>query len=345
MKDISQFRNQIQSVLKKEIGGRDCCLLDLPNYYNPGDQLIWKGEEQLLKDLGIHIRYRSSIHFFNPKKVLGSDCIILNGGGNFGDLYYKHQKFREKILEKFPNNKIIIMPQTIHFSDKRHLEKSIKKFSKHSNLVIFARDINSLEIIKNKFKNNKRYLLPDAAYSIKDIKKNKINTENRVLFLYRTDKEKNTHLNKNSLNFIRNLDVSDWSTDRIRIIILFFHLLFLYLNRLLLSIYRLFGTHWKETNDIHGMFKFNPRIQQVQNAVKLLSKYDLIITTRLHGLILAHLLGIPTIIINNSYGKNKNFYETWIHQDFFHVYYADSLKDIKEILIKNFPTFLNSYGG
>ena len=48
---------EIFLILKKEIGDRNVVLLDLPNYLNPGDQLIWEGEEQILKHLNKKINY------------------------------------------------------------------------------------------------------------------------------------------------------------------------------------------------------------------------------------------------------------------------------------------------
>ena len=53
------------------------------------------------------------------------------------------------------------------------------------------------------------------------------------------------------------------------------------------------------------------REKHVNNAIEFLSEYPLVITTRLHGFILCYLLGIPVIVLDNSYGKNKNFYDTW----------------------------------
>jgi pyruvyl transferase EpsO len=40
----------------------------------------------------------------------------------------------------------------------------------------------------------------------------------------------------------------------------------------------------------------------------------LVITNRLHGHILSTLLGIPNILLPNSYYKNEAFYETWTYQ-------------------------------
>jgi len=43
-------------------------------------------------------------------------------------------------------------------------------------------------------------------------------------------------------------------------------------------------------------------------------QHKLVITNRLHGHILCVLMGIPHVVIPNSYHKITSFYETWTHQ-------------------------------
>lgn len=336
MTNIETLRNEIYTVLRKEIGERDYCLLDLPNYYNPGDQLIWEGDVQFARRLQGNLKYCASLHFFNPQMVLVGDCILLQGGGSFGDLYYKHQKFREYIVKKFPRNKIIILPSTIHFSEVKNLQKSAELFSQHLDLIICARDNKSFRILQENFLNNKCYLAPDTAFAIENIEKAHSNMHHgKVLFLCRTDKESKNLIKRNSLDFIENLEISDWPTQKI--VKIFLHLLILNTNRVLLKVYKLFGSHWNKRNDVYGLIKLHSKERQIRSAVEFLSQYDLIITTRLHGHILACLLGVPNIVLDNSYGKNKNFYDTWMRDNSFNAYYADSLAEVRRILIKNFP--------
>lgn len=44
------------------------------------------------------------------------DLIFLQGGGNLGDKWLNEERLRRTIIESFPNNKIVILPQTIYFS-------------------------------------------------------------------------------------------------------------------------------------------------------------------------------------------------------------------------------------
>ena len=57
--------------------------------------------------------------------------------------------------------------------------------------------------------------------------------------------------------------------------------------------------------------------------MRFLSKYEYIYTTRLHGAILALLLGKRFFLINNNYGKNKNFFETWLKEKDEDIHFLD----------------------
>ena len=46
--------------------------------------------------------------------------------------------------------------------------------------------------------------------------------------------------------------------------------------------------------------------------MKQLGAYKTIYTTRLHAAILGVLLGKKVVFMDNSYGKNRGFYETWL---------------------------------
>jgi len=49
----------------------------------------------------------------------------------------------------------------------------------------------------------------------------------------------------------------------------------------------------------------------VDRAVAAFRGADGIITSRLHGHILASLLGLPHTLRDNSYGKNRSYYDAW----------------------------------
>ena len=221
---------------------------------------------------------------------------FLNGGGNLGDLYGLHQKFREKIISKYLNNKIIILPQTIYFESNDNYNRCCEIFSKHKNLYIYTRDKNSFELAKKM--SNFVYLSPDMAHKLYPIKyKNKADKES--IFIKRKDKE--------LLNDNYNIDTKALVIDWCDILGIHNYIIsaFIRLNKLL-SIFNIKFTHkflvklWiKYANFL------------VKKTVKVLSRYDVIYTTRMHGHILACLMDKENIVFDNSYGKNSNYIKQW----------------------------------
>ncbi|MDR2602539.1 MAG: hypothetical protein LBC53_08850, partial [Spirochaetaceae bacterium] len=80
----------LQELIRKTLSpliDADYCFLELPYYSNVGDVLIWHGTECFLKTLKFKCGYKASSVTFNPKRVNSGAVILLQGGGNFGDLW------------------------------------------------------------------------------------------------------------------------------------------------------------------------------------------------------------------------------------------------------------------
>ena len=52
--------------------------------------------------------------------------------------------------------------------------------------------------------------------------------------------------------------------------------------------------------------------QRLGRGLAELAEGKIVISDRLHGHILATLMQIPNILIDNSYGKLSSFYDTWM---------------------------------
>ena len=66
------------------------------------------------------------------------------------------------------------------------------------------------------------------------------------------------------------------------------------------------------------------RKEMSKRGVEFISTYKTIYTTRLHGMILAALLGKETFFFDNSYGKIKTLYDTWLSD-------TDNIKPVKQL--------------
>lgn len=100
------------------------------------------------------------------KIITAGDIILIHGGGFLGDLWLNEEEMARDILVRFPDNKVIILPQTIFFTTgvgRAEYEKSKQIYSQHRNLSIFVRDSNSYQLLKKMLPNNNIELTPDMV--------------------------------------------------------------------------------------------------------------------------------------------------------------------------------------
>lgn len=272
-------------------------LYEVPFYNNVGDLLIWEGENQFLKSIKYKMVDCCSIYTYKENKHLSSNIIILlQGGGNFGDIWRVHQEFRLKIIQEHPNNKIIIFPQTVYYQNHKTMLRDAEIMKQHKNLTICARDIVSYNLLKKYFSNN-ILLVPDMAFCIPPkqlLSHISHNQTNKTLYLKRKDKEFKNGIKHNFEN--QSIDIYDWPCMTHNDFVQILFKIFLRLKSYKLSL-------WYAQHIYKGYL--------IKNSVKFVSQYKEIYTSRLHTSILCTLLERKHHILDNSYGKNKNFYDTW----------------------------------
>ncbi|MDR0559613.1 MAG: polysaccharide pyruvyl transferase family protein [Prevotellaceae bacterium] len=284
-------------------------LLDLPYYTNVGDTLIWQGALDFLKTLPYKCLYSSSAENYRTTEIDNNVIILLTGGGNFGDLWRRHQIFRRKIIAAFPNNTIILLPQSVFYKDFSLLKEDAEIFSQHKNLTMCFRDINSLDTACKYFQNSRNILLPDMAFCIDMSKWKKYirQTEpQKILYLDRKDCEKNDSQHYDIIP--PEAENHDWTAmEKMP------HgfVLFKKLQFLLQKIDKISGLQLNDTVS-DAVYQKIMRKYFICSGISFLSAYSTVYTTRLHGAILSVLLDKPVNIFDNSYGKNSSFYNTWL---------------------------------
>lgn len=287
----------------------DYVLLDCPYHYNTGDSLIWQGELDFLESLPFRMLGHSSVFTYNRRRVIDpSTLILLHGGGNFGDLWRRHSEFRLSIAEAYPQNRIIVLPQTVWYSDRDTMRADAEAFARHPNLTICARDARSYELLKENF-DNEALLVPDMAFCI-DMERyaaDVCDDPQGQLYLRREDRELDTA----SENIPAGADVRDWpSSVRFSRTGLTFRLL--RGAAIAFGMSRRPGAAYDRAcaaTDNFALTRFLPHA--ISAGVEFVSSYDHITTTRLHGAILSMLVGRPFTLVDNNYGKLSTFFDTW----------------------------------
>jgi len=312
---IAALAHEIGAVLQPLVPRRSkCALLDFPNHGNVGDNAIWLGERAFLRSIDAAVVYTADIATYSKAKLvkrLGGGVLFLHGGGNLGDVWPYHQRFREEIIAEFPDAQIIQLPQTIHFKEKANLERARSIFNSHPDLTLLVRDARSLELARNEFR-ARSYLCPDMAFMLRGLAR-PAPPKDKIVWLSRTDTE-----SSGPWDFPPEPDVyrADWRRDPPSLIFRANHFL----------------TRRSKTPVLGGFARSLSRGYDALAKYRLflgcriLSRGRVVVTDRLHGHILSLLLGIPNVLLDNNYGKVKSFYETWTKNCGLTVW-ADSLQE------------------
>lgn len=279
-----------------------CIYVDYPLHANVGDLLINLGSEQFFAEHHLHIWRRYNQYDF-PAQIPGiqtDDVFLLHGGGNLGDLWEPYQTFRESILERYPDNQVIFLPQTVHFQSRERETQSVGKMAAHRNLHVFARDYVSLDRLR-KGGLSRVSPAPDMAHSLFGVLKATSAADvGSALTLIRADKEASQP--PTTLGSAAGAAV-DWDRGTIAPFRRRAH-------PFVLRAVKAIGRYTRPL-DAHGLWYWH-RDGMIRDGVDLFSRYETIITNRLHALLLGLLLGKPVCAWDNSYGKLSAYYEAWL---------------------------------
>lgn len=213
------------------------------------------------------------------------------------------------MVQQFHRNKIVIFPQTIFFHKKENLERAKAIFAEHPDLTICARDQRSYRTAQVHFPHNQSLLVPDMAFFMDLPVQQKAQKNLReVLFFVRRDKELKEQF---ALPYLKQVSRSDWPS------------------------FENGYYHYLRNKEQQSML-------YLHEGIRFLLAYDVVISTRLHGGILATLLGIPTILLDNSYGKNRVYYETWL-KDIAHCHFASDEDELRDVIYTHFPELITGH--
>lgn len=299
---IKELKSLISKTLLPLIG-KQCVLYDVPFYKNIGDVLIWQGELSFLSENHIEILDFADYHTY-VKTDLSSDVTILfQGGGNIGDLYHEHVEMLLKLVRDFPKNRIIVFSQTVFYQNRDMLCHDFEMLRNHGNLFFCARDYNSYEIIKP-FLKDKALVLPDMAFCIDNgFLRQWVKSESLdALYIRRNDIEAKPSTLANCFDTITDWPCFEHKIKASNLVNTLYDRLFRYFPFMRCILRDIWKTY------AHNHF----RLLMIKDGVSFISPFRKVASERLHGCILSILLGKKVIVVNNSYGKNKSFYEAWL---------------------------------
>ena len=271
----------------KDNNHRRIFVFEQPEHGNLGDYAISLGEKLFLdtyfKDFEIvwitDAEWRAAGSLL--KNIITSDDIImLNGGGYFGDLW-ESGRISKELLECFPHNIKIMFPNTMTYkeqkwNDYKSVMNDIQWLRSQDNIFTFWRDIRSFDFLE-KYNDLNIYYAPDMALFLEQSVAYKKKNDGPILLCYRHDRER-------AIN-------QDYE---------------------LKEIIRQCGKQYVE-KDIHldSYLSLETGHSAVLETIRNMQNYSLILTDRLHAMVMAYLANTPCIATDNLTRKLSGVYP-WI---------------------------------
>ncbi len=310
-----KFKEYIKTIkyLKTPIG-KKVYVIGTPEHSNLGDSAIVISEKYFLTKCGLSSKRVKEITFeeyTNNRKYIRSlinknHLICHVGGGNMGNQWIKEEYFHRMLIEDFKFNEQIIFPQTIFYDDsskgKMEMNNSISVYDK-KNLTIAARERTSYEIMCSIYPKAKIILVPDivlyAGVKAFSMLNDSFEKEG-VLLCFRDDAEKK---------------MSDADQSYVR-------------DFLIKNDYKFTNT------DMHANVKVTKlnRSELVKNKIEEFLRSQVVVTDRLHGMILSVITETPCIVFGNYNHKIKGTYD--FIKNLGYVKYVENIKDFDDVFFE-----------
>lgn len=282
---LSCLRNKAEYNLG-QLGKKNIFIFLGADYGNLGDVAITYAQTKYLKEHCqdynvIEIPISQTVAGINSVKrvISNDDIVVLIGGGNTSDIYDDIEWLRQLVILYFRKYKIIGFPQTFDFSNS--IKGRFCKFVSHhiyqsaKCLTILAREQNTMNILQRDMKDISAVMAPDIVMTLDECKPSE---RKGVLICMRSDKEK---------------AVSD--SDR---------------QSLVAMLKMKYGSVTFQDTQVNGIDK-NNRYDKLSEIINNIRSHELVITDRLHGMILCFITGTPALVFDNSNHKISACFD-WI---------------------------------
>jgi exopolysaccharide biosynthesis predicted pyruvyltransferase EpsI len=273
----------LAALYRRHVGPGDrYALLDFPDHANVGDSAIWLGEIAMLRAITgrdpDHVCTWDAFDADAFRRDSPAGVVLLHGGGNLGDIWPHHQHFREAMLAEFRDRTIVQLPQSIHFRAGEGLDRFAACVAAHPDFHLYVRDAQSLDLAQRL--SCTVALAPDSAFALGAQPRGPADCD--LLMLMRADDER---VAGDRGPVPKGAVVLDWLEDGVL-------------------------PAWEAGVPRHAHYERLARVR-VARGLTLLSRGRQVVTDRLHAHILALLLGIPHVALDNDYGKLSAYIAAW----------------------------------
>lgn len=303
----------IKKLLEVDITQKRIWYFCVPTHSNLGDQAqACCIEKYFRKFFSDHIVFKLSNNAFDfyeekilmilKEKIKETDLIFFQSGYTFTGIH-PYENMHRKIVENFPYNKIVFLPQTVKFKNQKILENVQNFYGKYDNIYFFARDKISYDIYKSIFPEHRNvHCFPDIVTTEignYDFNNNETMKRNGILLCVRNDVEKlysfqEISLFKEKLQKIAKVSLSDTNSET-------------------------------KENSLKEYWK------KIEETIDDYAQYQVIITDRYHGTIFALIANTPVIILKTTDHKvvtGADWFEG-VYEDY--VYVVNDLEEASQV--------------
>lgn len=300
----------IKKLLEVDITQKRIWYFCVPTHSNLGDQAqACCIEKYFRKFFSDHIVFKLSNNAFDfyeekilmilKEKIKETDLIFFQSGYTFTGIH-PYENMHRKIVENFPYNKIVFLPQTVKFKNQKILENVQNFYGKYDNIYFFARAKISYDIYKSIFPEHRNvHCFPDIVTTEIGNYDFNNNERNGILLCVRNDVEKlysfqEISLFKEKLQKIAKVSLSDTNSET-------------------------------KENSLKEYWK------KIEETIDDYAQYQVIITDRYHGTIFALIANTPVIILKTTDHKvvtGADWFEG-VYEDY--VYVVNDLEEASQV--------------
>ena len=290
--------------------GKKLFLVATPEYHNIGDIAIMEGAKKFLGQHFFQFPFHEiTLEVFSRNKFLikliitQKDSIFITGGGFLGNMWTESNDLVMHILGNYKSNSVVILSQTMFYTNQTK-EKDFQKdkivYEQHKNCLLLVRETKSLNFVNDNIEfigNSKCILSPDMALCLEA--SNVIKERDGVMLCLRNDKERKMTDSEYEM-ITRSVSESGFT--------------------------KYFNTDTAYNKNV----KRKDRKSLLINKMDEFSKSELVVTDRLHGMIIAAITKTPCVTIVSSSPKILGVYK-WIEQ-LNYIRVITNYKDFKNII-------------
>lgn len=273
-------------------------LLGTATYGNIGDLAISRSSEEYIHRnfssytvISVTAYIADKNRHYLSRVIRDSDLVFIQGGGNFGDIYPDIEIERRRLLKSIRGHKIVMLPTS--FNVDGNFDQS-----DYADVSFAIRESKSMTSAIQKMGNyNKLLLVPDIVLSL-NVNKKALDTSGGIKsvgLVIRDDKEKQENAALNTL--MQMMDSEKLSINK-------------------------FDT----TFSTRGIFSKKLRNNVINQLLEKIKSNDLIVTDRLHGMILSVVVGVPVVVFDNSTNKILHTVKDWLSDNAAIYYVAEGEK-------------------